>query len=64
MSVCGKRRESQSSSSSGKKPRVSSSRGFQSRDHLGQGHIKVPNQAGQMICYFCHRPGDMKWDFP
>ena len=30
-----KRKESQSSSSSGKKPRASSSRGFQSHDHLG-----------------------------
>ena len=35
--VSGKRRESQSSSSLGKKPKASSSRGFQSHDHLGQG---------------------------
>ena len=36
-----KRKESQSSSSSGKKPRASSSRGFQSHDHLSQGQIRV-----------------------
>ena len=35
--VSGKRKESQSSSSSGKNPRASSSRGFQSRGHPGQG---------------------------
>ena len=35
--TAGKRRESQSSSRSGKKPRASSSRGFQSRGHQGQG---------------------------
>ena len=40
-SVSSKRKESQSSSSSGKKPRASSSRGFQSHDHLGQGQIRV-----------------------
>ena len=40
-SVNVKRKESQSSSSSGKKPRASSSRGFQSHDHLGQGQIRV-----------------------
>ena len=33
--VSGNRKESQSSSSSGKKQRASSSHGFQSRDHLG-----------------------------
>ena len=37
----GKRKESQSSSSSGKKPRASSSRGFQGRGHPGQGQIRV-----------------------
>ena len=35
--VSGKRRESQSSSSLGKKPRASSSCGSQSHDYLGQG---------------------------
>ena len=39
--VNSKRKESQFSSSSGKKPRASSSRGFQGRDHPGQGQIKV-----------------------
>ena len=42
----GKRKESQSSSSSGKKPRASSSRGFQGHGHPGQGHIRVASQAG------------------
>ena len=46
MSVSSKRKESQSSSSSGKKQRASSSRGFQGRDHPGQGRIKVSGQAG------------------
>ena len=41
--VCRKRKESQSSSSSGKKQKASSSRGFQSRGHLGQGQIRVAN---------------------
>ena len=36
-----KGKESRFSSSSGKKPRASSSRGFQSHDHLGQGQIRV-----------------------
>ena len=49
----GKRNESQSSSSSGKKQRASSSRGFQSRGHPGQGQIRVVSQAGQMVCYHC-----------
>ena len=37
MGASGKRKESQSSSSLGKKQRASSSRGFQSHDHPGQG---------------------------
>ena len=45
------RKESRSSSSSWKKPRASSSRGFQSHDHSGQGWIRVASQAGQMVCY-------------
>ena len=39
--VSSKRKESQSSSSSGKKQKASSSRGFQGRDHSGQGQIRV-----------------------
>ena len=49
--VSSKRKESQSSSSSGKKQWASSSRGFQSHDHPGQGRIRVSSQAGQMVCY-------------
>ena len=44
--VCSKRKESQSYSSSRKKPRASSSRGFQGRGHPGQGQIRVAGQAG------------------
>ena len=60
----GKRKDSQSSSSSGKKPKASSSRGFQSCDYLGQGQARSPSQAGQTICYFCHHLGHMKRDYP
>ena len=49
----GKKKESHSSYSSGKKPRASSSRGFQGRDHPGQGQIRVASQAEQMMCYHC-----------
>ena len=41
MSASSKSRESQSSSISGKKQKASSSLGFQSRDHPGQGRIRV-----------------------
>ena len=59
-----KRKESQSSSSSGKKQRAYSSRGFQGRDHPSRGQIKVPGQAGQMVCYHCQQPGHMRRDWP
>ena len=51
--VSSKRKESQSSSSLGKKQRASSSRGFRGRGHPGQGQIRVVGQAGQMVCYHC-----------
>ena len=53
VGVSSKMKESQSSSSSRKKQRASSSRGFQSRDHPGQGQMRVASQAGQMVCYHC-----------
>ena len=62
--VSGKRKESQSSSSSGKKPRASSSQGFQSRGHPGQGQIRVTCQAGQMVCYNCQQPRHIRRDCP
>ena len=45
--VSSKRKESQSSSNSGKKLRASSSRGFQGRGHPSQGQIRVASQAGR-----------------
>ena len=49
VGVSSKRKESQSSSSSGKKQRDSSPRGFQGRGHSGQGQIRVVGQAGQRV---------------
>ena len=63
-SVSGKRKNSQSSSSSGKRQRASNSRGFQSRGHPGQGQMRVAGQAGQMVCYHYQQPGHMRRDCP
>ena len=63
-SVSGKRKDSQSSSSLGKRPRASSSRGFQSRGHPGQKQMRVAGQTGHMVCYHCQQPGHMRRDFP
>ena len=62
--VSSKRKESQSSSSLGKKQRDSSSRGFQSCDHPGHGQIRVAGQTGQMVCYHCQQHGHMRRDCP
>ena len=59
-----KKKESQPSSSLGKKPKAYSSRGFQSRGHQGQGQVRAPNQERQTICFFYHQPRHMKRDCP
>ena len=62
--VNSKRKESQPSSSSEKKHRASSSRGFQGRSHPGQGQIRVAGQVWQMVCYHCQQHGRMRRDCP
>ena len=62
--VSSKRKESQSSSCSGKKQKASSSRGFQGRSHSGQEQIRVASQDGQMVCYHCQQPRHMRRDCP
>ena len=55
----GKRKESQASFSSGKKPKASSSRGFQgqARGYQGQGQTRTSSQSEPITCYHCHQPG-------
>ena len=59
-----KRKEGQPSSSSGKKLKASSSRGFQGqgRDYQGQGHIRTPSQSRLMTCFHCHKSGHIRRD--
>ena len=54
-----KRKESQSSSSLGKRQKTSASHYFQ--DH---GQDWASSQPGQRICYFCRQPGHVRRDFP
>ena len=66
VGVSGKRKESQSSSISGKRHKASASQGFQEqgRGYQGQDRGRAFGQAGKMICYFCRQPGHMRWDCP
>ena len=62
----GKRKESQTSSRLGKKPRASSSRGFQGQGHgyQAQGQTRTPSQSEPITCYHCHQPRHVRRDFP
>ena len=62
----GKRKESQPSSSTGKKQRTSTPQQFQGWGHgyQSQGRVRATSQAGAMTCYYCHHPGHMKRDYP
>ena len=53
------KREDQPSSSSGKRPKTSASDEFQD-----QGQDGAFSQAGQMICYFCRQPRNVRRDCP
>ena len=59
--VSGKRKESQSSSSSGKRQKASALQGFREQ---GRGQDRAFGQAGQMICYFGRQPEHMRRDCP
>ena len=63
--TCGKRKESQTSSRSGKKPKASSSQGFQGQGSIyqGQGQTRTPSQYEPITCYHCHQPGHMRRDY-
>ena len=56
----GMRKESQSSSSSGKRSRASSRSG----NYPGQGQIRAASRARQMVCFHCQQPGHMRRDCP
>ena len=61
-----KRKESQSSFSSGKKLKASSSQGFQGwgHDYQGQGQTRVPTQSGQLTCFHYYQPRHVRRDCP
>ena len=56
-----KRKEDSSSSNPGKKQKTSVSQGYpgQGQGYQGQGQDGTFSQAGQMMCYFCRKPGHL-----
>ena len=58
----GKRNESHSSSSLGKKSKAFSSRGFQSPGYPNQGQVRASSQVGQVTCLHYQQPGYIRWD--
>ena len=61
-----KRNEDPSSSNPGKKWKTYVSQGYpgQGRGHQDQGQDGTFNQAGQMMCYLCRKPGHFRLDCP
>ena len=57
-----KRKGDQPSSSSGKNQKTSER--FQSLGYPGQGRARVARRAGQMLCFHCQQPGNMRRHFP
>ena len=62
----GKRKESQPSSSIGKKQRTSTPQQFQGqgRSYHSQDQVRATSQTRPMKCYYYHQPRHMKRDCP
>ena len=62
----GTKRKEDPSSNPGKKQKTFVSQGYpgRGRGHQDQGQDGTVRQAGQMMCYFCRKPGHFRRDFP